>query len=149
MVVGVAFLPPSFPPSRTQAFYIIKRQNCLNICNRVQLLYMPSTQVIHAYTRKQRRYKYYDDRISKDLATKHNTRYGHSTFPQGGDIFLQIVSIWFDKKYLLQHEPSVKSGLISECILTLVLLPIKITKSLPFAENFNMYVSCLLLWDVK
>ena len=35
MLVGVAFLPPSFPPSRTQAFYIIKRQNCLNICNTV------------------------------------------------------------------------------------------------------------------
>ena len=35
MLEGVALLPPSFPPSRTQAFYIIKRQNCLNICNRV------------------------------------------------------------------------------------------------------------------
>ena len=33
MLVGVAFLPPSFPPSGTQAFYIIKWQNCLNICN--------------------------------------------------------------------------------------------------------------------
>ena len=37
MLVGVAFLPPSFPPSRTQAFYIIKWQNCLNICNRVYI----------------------------------------------------------------------------------------------------------------
>ena len=35
MLVGVAFLPPSFPPSRTQAFYIIKRQNCVYFCNRV------------------------------------------------------------------------------------------------------------------
>ena len=35
MPAGVAFLPPSFPPSRIQAFYIIKRQNCLNICNTV------------------------------------------------------------------------------------------------------------------
>ena len=31
MLVGVASLPPSFPPSRTKAFYIIKRQNCINI----------------------------------------------------------------------------------------------------------------------
>ena len=39
MLVGVAFLPPSFPPSGSQAFYIIKRQNCLNICNTVYLLH--------------------------------------------------------------------------------------------------------------
>ena len=38
MLAGVSFLPASFPPSRTQAFYIIKRQNCLNICNTVQLM---------------------------------------------------------------------------------------------------------------
>ena len=38
MLVGVTSLPPSFPPSRTQAFYIIKRQNCLNICNRVYVI---------------------------------------------------------------------------------------------------------------
>ena len=37
MLVGVAFIPPSFLPSRTQAFYIIKRQNCLNICNTVYI----------------------------------------------------------------------------------------------------------------
>ena len=36
MLVGVAFLPPSFLPSGTQAFYIINRPNCLNICNTVQ-----------------------------------------------------------------------------------------------------------------
>ena len=35
MLVGVAFLPPSFPPSGTQAFYIIKRQNCVYFCNTV------------------------------------------------------------------------------------------------------------------
>ena len=35
MLVGVAFLPPSILPSRTQAFYIIKRQNCVYFCNRV------------------------------------------------------------------------------------------------------------------
>ena len=39
MLVGVAFLPPSFSPSGTQAFYIIKRQNCLNICNTLYLLH--------------------------------------------------------------------------------------------------------------
>ena len=33
MLVRVAFLLPSFSPSKT--FYIIKRQNCINICNRV------------------------------------------------------------------------------------------------------------------
>ena len=38
MLVGVAFLPPSLPPSRTLVFYIIKRQNCLNIWNRVYIL---------------------------------------------------------------------------------------------------------------
>ena len=37
MIVGMSSLPPSFPPSRTQAFYIIKRQKCLNICNRVYI----------------------------------------------------------------------------------------------------------------
>ena len=36
MLVGVAFLPPSFPPSGT--FYIIKRENCLNVCNTVYLI---------------------------------------------------------------------------------------------------------------
>ena len=35
MLVGVAFLPPSFLPSRTLAFYIIKRQNCVYFCNTV------------------------------------------------------------------------------------------------------------------
>ena len=40
MLVGVAFLPPSFPPSGTQAFYIIKRQYCLNICNTVYIYYL-------------------------------------------------------------------------------------------------------------
>ena len=39
MLVGVASLPPSFSPSRTWAFYIIRRQNCLNICNRVYKRY--------------------------------------------------------------------------------------------------------------
>ena len=39
MLVGVASLPPSFPSSRTQALYILKRQNCLNICNRVYFLF--------------------------------------------------------------------------------------------------------------
>ena len=38
MLVGVAFLPPSFPPSGTQAFYIIKRKNCVYFCNRVYVL---------------------------------------------------------------------------------------------------------------
>ena len=38
MLVGVAFLLPSNRPSGTQAFYIIKRQNCLNICNTVYLM---------------------------------------------------------------------------------------------------------------
>ena len=38
MLVGEAFLPPSFPPSKTWAFYIIKRQNCVNICNTVYVL---------------------------------------------------------------------------------------------------------------
>ena len=37
MLVGVASLPSSFPPFGTQAFYIIKRQNGLNICNTVYL----------------------------------------------------------------------------------------------------------------
>ena len=37
MLVGVAFLPPSFPPSGTQAFYIIKRENCVYFCNRVYI----------------------------------------------------------------------------------------------------------------
>ena len=32
MLVGVAFLPLSFRPSRTWSFYIIKRQNCVNVC---------------------------------------------------------------------------------------------------------------------
>ena len=45
MLVGVAFLPPSFPPSRTQAFYIIKRQNCLNIYNTV---YITMATLVHA-----------------------------------------------------------------------------------------------------
>ena len=40
MLVGVASLPPPFPPSRTQAFYIIKRQKCLNICNRVYVRFL-------------------------------------------------------------------------------------------------------------
>ena len=38
MLVGEAFLPPSFPPSRTQAFYIIKRQNFVYFCNTVYIL---------------------------------------------------------------------------------------------------------------
>ena len=38
MLVGVAFLPPSFPHSRTQAFYIIKRQNCVQFCNTVYMI---------------------------------------------------------------------------------------------------------------
>ena len=42
MLVGVAFLPLSFPPSGTQAFYIIKRQNCLNICNTVYFVSNPA-----------------------------------------------------------------------------------------------------------
>ena len=37
MLVGVASLPPSFPSSRTQAFYIIKRQSCLYFCNTVYI----------------------------------------------------------------------------------------------------------------
>ena len=37
MLVGVAFLLPSFPPSRTQAFYTIKRKNCVYFCNRVYI----------------------------------------------------------------------------------------------------------------
>ena len=40
MLVGVAFLPPSFPPSRTLAFYIIKRQNCVNIWDRVYIIWL-------------------------------------------------------------------------------------------------------------
>ena len=35
MLVGVAFLPPSFPPSETWVFYIIKRKNCVYFCNTV------------------------------------------------------------------------------------------------------------------
>ena len=35
MLVGVAFFPPSFPPFGTYGFYIIKRQNCVKICNRM------------------------------------------------------------------------------------------------------------------
>ena len=35
--------PPSFPPSRTLAFYVIKWQNCLNICNRVYILRRPQS----------------------------------------------------------------------------------------------------------
>ena len=37
MLVGVAFLPLSFPPSEIQAFYIISRPNCLKICNTVYI----------------------------------------------------------------------------------------------------------------
>ena len=37
MLVGLAPLPLSFPPSGTQAFYIITRPNCLNICNTVYI----------------------------------------------------------------------------------------------------------------
>ena len=37
MLVGVAPLPLSFPPSKTWAFYIINRPNCLNICNTVKI----------------------------------------------------------------------------------------------------------------
>ena len=40
MLVGVAFLPPSFLPSRTQVFYIIKRQNCVYFWNRVYLSFV-------------------------------------------------------------------------------------------------------------
>ena len=42
MLVGLAFLPPSFPPSGTGAFYIIKRQNCLKICNTVYIFALQS-----------------------------------------------------------------------------------------------------------
>ena len=46
MLVGVAFFPFSFPPSGTWAFYIIKRQNCLNICNTVYLhIVIPDIQL--------------------------------------------------------------------------------------------------------
>ena len=46
MLVGVAFLTPSFPPSRTQVFYIIKRQNCVYFCNRVYLSrYIPKGMI--------------------------------------------------------------------------------------------------------
>ena len=38
MLVGVAFHPSSFPPSRTKAIYIIKRQNCVYFCNTVYLV---------------------------------------------------------------------------------------------------------------
>ena len=44
MLVGVAFLPPSFPPSRTLAFYSRNRQNRVNICNTVYL-----DIVVHRY----------------------------------------------------------------------------------------------------
>ena len=37
MLVGVASLPPTFPPSGTWAFYIINRPNCVNICNTVYM----------------------------------------------------------------------------------------------------------------
>ena len=37
MLMGVASLPLSFSPSGTQAFYIINRPNCLNICNTVYI----------------------------------------------------------------------------------------------------------------
>ena len=52
MLVGVAFLPPSFPPSRTQAFYIIKRQNCVFFRNRVYIRYyswfqQPQNNCVH------------------------------------------------------------------------------------------------------
>ena len=45
MLVGVAFLPPSFPPSGTQAFYIIERKNCVYFCNRVyfSFIYLSSS----------------------------------------------------------------------------------------------------------
>ena len=45
MLVGVAPLPLSFPPSGTYAFYIMNRPNCLNICNTVNVLgtYIPLT----------------------------------------------------------------------------------------------------------
>ena len=33
--VGVAFLPPSFPPSALWAFYSRNRQNCVYFCNTV------------------------------------------------------------------------------------------------------------------
>ena len=45
MLVGVAFLPLSFPPSGIQAFYITNRPNCKNICNTVQLLLCSGTPV--------------------------------------------------------------------------------------------------------
>ena len=51
MLVGVAFHPLSFLHSGTQAFYIIERQNCLNICNRVQLrieVCFPSQLILNA-----------------------------------------------------------------------------------------------------
>ena len=43
MLVGVAPLPLSFPPFGTQAFYIINRSNCLNICNTVYYM-LPQKQ---------------------------------------------------------------------------------------------------------
>ena len=50
MLVGVAFHPPSFPPAGTYKFYIIKRQNCVYLCNRVYLDFASGIlyRVIHA-----------------------------------------------------------------------------------------------------
>ena len=37
MLVGVAFRPPSFPPSGKKPFYIIIMKNCVYFCNRVYI----------------------------------------------------------------------------------------------------------------
>ena len=39
MLVGVALLSLSFPPSGTYAFYFINRLNCANMCNTVYIFY--------------------------------------------------------------------------------------------------------------
>ena len=61
MLVGVAFFPSSFPPSRTWAFYIIKRQNCLNICNTVYLhIVSPDIQLHLKFFTMQKQWKSFE-----------------------------------------------------------------------------------------
>ena len=81
MLVGVAFLPLSFPPSGTQAFYIINRQNCVNICNTVYTK-VTRFEVFHLYYMINRCF---------DITNHNSSSHSHSTQYQ----FLPCASLLF------------------------------------------------------
>ena len=138
MLVGVAFLPPSFPPSRTQAFYIIERENCVYFCNRVYVVFLVGS-IGHYFLQRP---------LLKSNLCPHN-------LCSGEDILIDLTKVFRAMTLTINYLNDLKCSMEQGCYLSSVVVPLLICLRWLFGNLFlprhynKAFINFYLLETVK